>query len=277
MPSTPPAVRRRSPQALSAARYAQLQRDVHLLSNDAEKLTNQAKVKAFHRLGRRITAERLEHKSGYHNAVLRDLAADTRIALRNLQYAVTFCELYPRVPNLPLSWAHYRLLIDRPDAASRAHYQARAVDEKLSVHQLARLIASDARPTPEPFSLPRPTDTSYIYKVTVHNIVDGDTLDLDIDLGFHTLRRGRFRLAAIDCPELPSAKARAARDFVYEQLSAAKTLVVKTERTQRTDLHGRYVAHLFYSDREEPIDTCFTTGTYLNAQLLDANHAERAV
>jgi micrococcal nuclease len=136
------------------------------------------------------------------------------------------------------------------------------------------VIAADARDAGDDTSLKRPTDPSYVYGATLDQVIDGDTVDLRIDLGFHVDRRGRFRLAAIDCPELPSADARAAHDFVFNQLGTAKTIVVKT---QRTDLHGRYVTHLFYSHAEVPIDTCFLEGTYLNGELLDADHAVLAV
>ena len=42
----------------------------------------------------------------------------------------------------------------------------------------------------------------YEYKAIVNHIVDGDTADLDVDLGFNTwIKKLRFRLAGIDTPE----------------------------------------------------------------------------
>ena len=42
----------------------------------------------------------------------------------------------------------------------------------------------------------------YQYKVTVVKVVDGDTVDVDIDLGFSTvLRKQRVRMVGIDTPE----------------------------------------------------------------------------
>ena len=123
----------------------------------------------------------------------------------------------------------------------------------------------------------RPTEPSYLYAATVLNVVDGDTLDLTIDLGFHTDRRGRFRLADIDAPELDTKAGRAARDFVVTRLANARTLVVKTQHAQRTDLYGRYIAHVFYSPTQVDIDACFQTGTHLNNELLDDGHAELLV
>lgn len=41
----------------------------------------------------------------------------------------------------------------------------------------------------------------YEYKAVVDKIVDGDTIDCTIDLGFHTWKKIRVRLEGIDAPE----------------------------------------------------------------------------
>jgi len=42
----------------------------------------------------------------------------------------------------------------------------------------------------------------YEYAVTIVRVVDGDTVDVDIDLGFEvTLKNQRVRLIGIDAPE----------------------------------------------------------------------------
>lgn len=41
----------------------------------------------------------------------------------------------------------------------------------------------------------------YTYKATVLRVVDGDTVDVSIDLGFSTKTDRRLRLAGIDTPE----------------------------------------------------------------------------
>ena len=46
------------------------------------------------------------------------------------------------------------------------------------------------------------TENLYQYKVSVTRIVDGDTVDVDVDLGFGVwLRNERIRLAGVDTPE----------------------------------------------------------------------------
>lgn len=62
----------------------------------------------------------------------------------------------------------------------------------------------------------------WTYQATVERVVDGDTLDLDIDLGFRIHSRQRVRLHGVDTPEIHGvrhdseeyAQGMAARDFV---------------------------------------------------------------
>ncbi len=68
----------------------------------------------------------------------------------------------------------------------------------------------------------------YIYEpsqVKLHRIIDGDTMELEIDLGFRTRARQMFRLNGVDTPEIwrPKSDAeldlgRKARDFVEDIL-----------------------------------------------------------
>lgn len=74
----------------------------------------------------------------------------------------------------------------------------------------------------------------------------------------------------LDRPDNASRAGRNARDLVFNRLTSAKTIVVQT---QRTDLHGRYVMHLFYSDEEISKTQCVEQGTYLNEELVTAGHA----
>ena len=47
-----------------------------------------------------------------------------------------------------------------------------------------------------------PTEPAYLYRAVVVRVVDGDTIDVDIDLGFYVwIRKQRIRLIGIDAPE----------------------------------------------------------------------------
>lgn len=107
---------------------------------------------------------------------------------------------------------------------------------------------------------------TYRYAAVVRRIVDGDTLDVDLDLGLRTWRhRERLRLAGIDAPEVrgPEREAgRAAADWLREQLPVGAEIVVETERDP--DNFGRWVAWVWRREDDEP----------LNNRLVRAGHAE---
>ena len=55
----------------------------------------------------------------------------------------------------------------------------------------------------------------YNYKAKVVRVVDGDTVDLKVDLGFHISANERFRIKDIDTPEIwrPSCESELEHDL----------------------------------------------------------------
>jgi len=87
----------------------------------------------------------------------------------------------------------------------------------------------------------------YQYKATVVNVVDGDTVDAVIDLGFHISVKIRFRLFGINTPEmhkdtLVQAKAAKAR---VEALLLNKECMADT---YKPDKYGRWLANFIVVD-----------------------------
>ena len=83
----------------------------------------------------------------------------------------------------------------------------------------------------------------YEYRVKVVKIIDGDTVDVDIDLGFGVwLKKERIRLFGIDTPEsrtrdLDEKKyGLMAKDFITSLLSDEGGIVLKTHK----DAEGKY-------------------------------------
>lgn len=66
------------------------------------------------------------------------------------------------------------------------------------------------------------TDTLWTYRARCARIVDGDTLELEVDLGFGARYEAHVRLLGIDAPELWTADGAAAR-AALSQLVAAGT------------------------------------------------------
>jgi hypothetical protein len=217
---------------LTHSRYARLCRDISGILESARSRARESLsrilVAAYWNTGKRIADERLTHKAGYHNAILRNLAADLAIDERTLQNCVRFHQTYRRPPRAALGWSHYRELIRLRDPAERRYYERLAAAEFLPVRALAAAIKADrfrdAAPAPDTpvksKKLPRPAHDPFLYLATVDRVVNGDTIDFIFDLGFRVLRKQRVRLASIDAPAIRTAEGRNALDFVLDRMNA---------------------------------------------------------
>ena len=85
----------------------------------------------------------------------------------------------------------------------------------------------------------------YEYECKIVRVVDGDTIDVDIDLGFnHWIHNERIRLFGVDCPECRSrdkeekAAGIAAKKFVTRRLQLGGTYTVSTQGKGK---FGRYL------------------------------------
>lgn len=89
------------------------------------------------------------------------------------------------------------------------------------------------------------SDNLYHYKATVVSVYDGDTITVDIDLGFSVKLRMPVRLARINAPEIRGetrVAGQAARDFLQSLLPQQVTL--KTYKDGR-EKYGRYLADVW--------------------------------
>ena len=113
----------------------------------------------------------------------------------------------------------------------------------------------------------------YLWRADIDRVVDGDTLDVIIDCGFHATRTERLRLLGVNCPEMhgPSSQAGVAaksftnswcNDVQYDTTRASWPFLVETFKT---DAFGRYLARVWPADQPDGVD--------LAAALLEAGHA----
>jgi micrococcal nuclease len=110
----------------------------------------------------------------------------------------------------------------------------------------------------------------YIYRIkSVTKVVDGDTIDADIDLGFDISLTKRIRLAGIDTPEsrTTNLKEKAlgleSKEWMKKTLAGAKDILIKTELPDSTEKYGRIIGHLFINGQE----------TSLNNQMIAEGYA----
>ena len=109
----------------------------------------------------------------------------------------------------------------------------------------------------------------YEYKCKMVKVVDGDTVDVDIDLGFGVwMRDQRIRLYGIDTPESRTSDDQekvyglAAKDFVVKWTNAGD-LTLKTFKDDRGKF-GRILGEIWYGGEQN-----------VNQLLIDNHHAVR--
>jgi micrococcal nuclease len=101
----------------------------------------------------------------------------------------------------------------------------------------------------------------YIYRIKqITKVVDGDTIDADIDLGFDISLTKRIRLAGVDTPESRTSDANEkkygleSKEWLKHALQDAKNILIKTELPDSTEKYGRIIGHLFINDQESSLN-----------------------
>jgi len=91
----------------------------------------------------------------------------------------------------------------------------------------------------------------YTYNVKVDRVVDGDTIDVYVDMGFYTVQHKRLRFLNVDTEELRSSDSRRrvlaneAKDRVQELLDMADNVYVQTKMDSKGK-YGRLLAWVWH-------------------------------
>lgn len=110
----------------------------------------------------------------------------------------------------------------------------------------------------------------YEYKAKILKVLDGDTVDIDLDLGFNVvLANQRVRMAGIDTPESRTAnteekvRGQLSKKKLAEKLPVGSVIKIQTKRDDgNDDKFGRILGVFILED-----------GTNLNQWLIDNNYA----
>jgi micrococcal nuclease len=98
------------------------------------------------------------------------------------------------------------------------------------------------------------------YVRKVENVVDGDTIDVLIDLGFDILFQSRVRLAGIDTPEsrtkdlAEKTLGLESKEYLKKHLKDAKSVVIKTEKMDSSEKYGRILGWVYVNGDTESIN-----------------------
>ena len=109
--------------------------------------------------------------------------------------------------------------------------------------------------------------------VEINRVVDGDTIDVTIDLGFDLFKKERVRVAGVDTPEKRTRDLEEkelgceATNWLKEKLDGAISgdddLVIRTELVGGVGKYGRLLGWLYVGD----------SGTSLNEQMIAEGYA----
>ena len=100
---------------------------------------------------------------------------------------------------------------------------------------------------------------NFTFPAVVTNVVDGDTMDVIIDIGFKLTTKQRIRLLGIDTPERGEPGYVEAGDYLRQYLG--KAMFIKTEKA---DSFGRYLGIFYDPD----------TGVSINDIMLELGFAK---
>jgi micrococcal nuclease len=116
----------------------------------------------------------------------------------------------------------------------------------------------------------------YEYRVKkVTGVVDGDTIDVELDLGFNISYSQRVRLAGIDTPESRTTdkKEKAlgleSKQRLKDVLSKAQVIVIRTELPDSSEKYGRILGWLFLDGAEKSVNEALVADGYAWGYLGD--------
>ena len=116
---------------------------------------------------------------------------------------------------------------------------------------------------------------NYIYRCKVTRVVDGDTVDADIDLGFNMIYKERIRLMGIDTPE---SRTRNKREKTLGKASKAR--LQELVKSNNPGVRGKKGTPIYLQTSKEGkgkfgriLGTLWVGTTNINEQLVAEGHA----
>ena len=116
----------------------------------------------------------------------------------------------------------------------------------------------------------------YEYRVKkVLAVIDGDTIDVDIDLGFDISITKRVRLAGIDTPEsrtsdkMEKSFGLESKSYLKQKLASAQLIVIRTEKPNSSEKFGRVLGWLYLDEEKTSFNETMIASGYAWSYLGD--------
>ena len=121
--------------------------------------------------------------------------------------------------------------------------------------------------------IPPSRKSCYNFRVTkINRVVDGDTIDVTLDLGFSLTKKERVRIAGVDTPEKRTRNLEEKelgidatnwlKDKIKDTLTGDDELVIRTELVGGVGKYGRLLGWLYVGDDELSLNEQMITEGY---------------
>jgi len=257
---------------------------------DEDKL---AMVKGYWDVGR-LAVEYKKSTGMLIREIAQELETSKAALQRYMQFYTAFANGYPeKYYNRVIHWTLICCILPVHDAKARDFYLKQACRHGWNKFDLTDRIREDyygtlqdAADANKSKTLKPKKQRLYTYASEVIKVVDADTLDLEIDIGFKTKQEHRVRLRGINCPELGTPEGRKAKRFVEKEVKkcivqkplfkgcrVSRPLVVV--KTFKQGMFGRYIVDLYYLPGETNPEVIAEKGKLLNQVLVDKGLARK--
>ncbi|MCP5467660.1 MAG: thermonuclease family protein [Deltaproteobacteria bacterium] len=247
-----------------------------------------AKLKAYWQVGHRLLKIKELREDEGLRVYLKKISQDLDIHRNTLSHILQFAQTWKKGDFIfkrehTLTWSHHVELLRLKDPAARHHYLQQSIARNWNRDTLRYAIKrgyfSPDLPTKQQKKalIPESMGRFYIYFATLLRVLDGDTVLVQIELGFHTTVSVVLRLRGINTPELgedPSGRAEQAKSRLEEIFAQNSNMVVIT---YKTDVYGRYLADLYFHPTLTEKEAILENGIFVNQLLLDEGLAELLV
>ncbi len=102
----------------------------------------------------------------------------------------------------------------------------------------------------------------FTYSADIVKVIDGDTFQAMVDLGFGMTTFQMFRLWGLDAPEMNTREGRAAKKFLEAQMTQGPMIV----RAMKIDKYGRFLADVWCLRKD-------SSPLFINQELITQGHA----
>ena len=124
--------------------------------------------------------------------------------------------------------------------------------------------------------IPPSRKSCYNFRVTkINRVVDGDTIDVTIDLGFELYKKERVRVAGVDTPEKRTRNLEEKalgldatawlKEKLEETIKGDEELVIRTELKGGVGKYGRLLGWLYVGDSDVSLNEQMITEGYAHA------------